>query len=402
MVVPGCIKGRVGLRQTDRKAFIVVQLSGCGVPLQPPTAGSPHTLPCSFPTLFYLCCPTKQQNQAGRPPRKRIEVEGGTPAPPKARPANKTAKPAAAARAVSSSAATSARAQAAAKSAGAVADRRPSTARAGSSISSSSSNSSAGSARGGRRADTAVEEPRPGFRSRREQDDRARGGYAHEDAGSSDGEMGCGNAAEDVEDEEMRPGSGGRSAGRGSRHGRRYVGGGTEGAKRSSRSSSSAESEESFVEGQTTARWDPLTPPDRRFRAAGSSPGCVFFFFFCRPLLSVSSKSAVTLVFAAWCWAHVLLIYDPVSNRLYCFAAVEGCLLSLLLVYHFLMIQSLITSGVPFDWSTLHSTQGHDRLEQTYPRRELQGPRVRFTQPAQLLPQHARRHGHVAILHVER
>lgn len=90
---------------------------------------------------------------------------------------------------------------------------------------------------------------------------------------------------EDEEDEDVRPGSvsgsGGRGAARGSTHGRRYVGGGggggAEGSKRTNRSNSSAGSEESFVEGQGARRWDPLTPPDRRLRAAGSSPGCVLF-----------------------------------------------------------------------------------------------------------------------------
>lgn len=235
----------------------------------PPTANPSYLHGLAITLLLGPCIVFWRYHQPGRPPRKRIEVEGGAPAAAKGRQPSKPAKQAAA----TSSAAASARAQAAARSASAVADRRPSTARASGGSNISTGN---GSARGRRRPNGAAEEAR--FRSRREQDARARGGYAREDDVSSDGEMEDGHNAEAVEDAAVRPGSAGRSAGRGSRHGRRYVGGGgAEGAKRSSRSSSSAGSEESFVEGQATSRWDPLTPPDRRLRAAGS-PGCVCIY----------------------------------------------------------------------------------------------------------------------------
>ena len=46
--------------------------------------------------------------------------------------------------------------------------------------------------------------------------------------------------------------------------------------------------------------------------------------------------------------------------------------------------------------------QRNDWLEQAHPRRELQGQGVRVPQPAQLLPPHAGRHGHVAVLFPER
>lgn len=73
------------------------------------------------------------------------------------------------------------------------------------------------------------------------------------------------------EEEEACVTVGGR--GRGGRGGRQSKGGRRHGpSKRSSRSASSPDSKERFGDATASTDEDPLTPPDRRLRAAGSSP----------------------------------------------------------------------------------------------------------------------------------
>ncbi|CAM9510401.1 unnamed protein product, partial [Hapterophycus canaliculatus] len=225
--------------------------------------------------------PNEPATRRGRPPRKRVEVEGGATtvvAIPKSQKASSTPKPkakaaaaaaaavaAAAATAASAAAAPSARAQAAvAASASVISDRRsPPSARAGSN---SSGGGGGGSDRGGAR-----ERSESGGGAQQEGNSQEDGSVNSSEDDSKDSPA---DAAVARSEKDVWRSKGRRGARKVSRYARRNAGGGGEGAKRSSRSSSSAGSEESFVEGQAPAPagWDPLTPPDRRLRAAGSSP----------------------------------------------------------------------------------------------------------------------------------
>lgn len=123
-----------------------------------------------------------------------------------------------------------------------------------------------GSARGAVPSDSGGDDPYPVFSSRRERD---RYEYAQDDGGGSSEE-------EAGEHEEEGGGEGRTERARGGagrvQCGRRFgaVGGGR--TKRSSRSCSSAGSEESFADAAQVAGRSPKTPIDRRLRAAGSSP----------------------------------------------------------------------------------------------------------------------------------
>lgn len=248
-------------------------------PLHPTTPLSPHTSVLSEITF----------NIPGRPPRKRIEVEEGTTpaALSKGGKASSTPKSQAPSAGSSAAAAPSARAQAAV-----------STSRAASGGGSSSSNTK-DSRRG--RLEKAVKKPDPEVRSRQVQRQHVRttDGRTHDDKADGSGGNGRAKAEGRVKTEgrgvktegrvkaegrgkdegghEMRRGDGGRSPWKQSKKGRPYAGKGGDSAKRPGRSTSSARSDDSLVEGQAPASWNPLTPPDRRLRAAGPSPGCVFY-----------------------------------------------------------------------------------------------------------------------------
>lgn len=232
---------------------------------------------------------------AGRPPRKRIEVEEGMtttarqPAPtPRPTPSTaQVARPQAPVAVKAEAPHVEDRDR----------DRFPPPARVNTNGNANGTgngigNGSGNGIRNGRvRSDSAGDEAYPVFRSRRERD--RYGGYPQEeDAGSSEddvGEEGEGSRVAEEEEEEEGIGGGqveeeeveereedmrraGGGGGRRARYGRRYSGVGSGVYKRPSRSSSSAGSEESFADAQASGGWAPLTPPDRRLRAAGSSP----------------------------------------------------------------------------------------------------------------------------------
>ncbi|CAM9639319.1 unnamed protein product [Ectocarpus sp. 12 AP-2014] len=207
--------------------------------------------------------PNEPATRRGRPPRKRIEVDGvAQPTTSKSRQPANASKPQAAATATatasaspsSSAAASFARAQAAAAATAAAAVAPAASAAAPPSA------SRAGGAGRGRPAIGTTGEPDSASRSRRR-------GQQPKQADSSEDEMG--------DNVQASAGKGRGKGVRGSRkppkRGRRRAGAGGDGAKRPSRSSSSAGSEESFADGQARAGWEPLTP-DKRLRAAGSSP----------------------------------------------------------------------------------------------------------------------------------
>eukprot|EP00904_Undaria_pinnatifida_P009688 jgi/Undpi1/584/HiC_scaffold_10.g04048.m1 len=239
--------------------------------------------------------PNEPATRRGRPPRKRIEVEEGMtttarqPAPtPRPTPSTaQVARPQAPVAVKAEAPHVEDRDR----------DRFPPPARVNTNGNANGTgngigNGSGNGIRNGRvRSDSAGDEAYPVFRSRRERD--RYGGYPQEeDAGSSEddvGEEGEGSRVAEEEEEEEGIGGGqveeeeveereedmrraGGGGGRRARYGRRYSGVGSGVYKRPSRSSSSAGSEESFADAQASGGWAPLTPPDRRLRAAGSSP----------------------------------------------------------------------------------------------------------------------------------